>query len=417
LQALASLAGYSSVTVLQSMLREQNEQLIDEVYYLLAGISDPGSVEIIAESLASDLARVRANAVEALESLTSPQMAALIVPLTEPQIKLSRLLTIGRDTWGIDYPNAEQAIRQLVVDPEDPWLRAVMTFTLGEMGAVLSPVEPEPEPEKREAPSINPLDRLSDALAADERPKPRRAPPADLLGSLMDDDAPSDPVEEAVDEVEALPTPIDLKEIKALIAASLADPVADVRVAANAANRMIAGLSVTDVAQEEETVLSTIERIIFLKEVPFFGGMTVEQLKVLADICEEEVIAEDTRIFEEGDPGGVLYVIVSGQVAIERGGQRKGSIVRLATIGPRAYFGEMAFFDDSPRSAAAVAIQDTLMLKVSQEPLVILAQQNPDLSLALIRVLSQRLREANDRIAGMTRARPSELERLYDKLD
>jgi CRP/FNR family cyclic AMP-dependent transcriptional regulator len=193
--------------------------------------------------------------------------------------------------------------------------------------------------------------------------------------------------------------------------------VDEVRLAAQAARRMIAGLRVTGVTRKEDTMLSTIERVIFLKEVPFFQGMTIDQLKVLANVCEEELFEKDTRIFDQGDPGGALYVVVSGRVAIEREGRRKGSVVRLATIEAHSYFGEMSLFDRGPRSAAAIAIQDTLTLRLRLEPLLALVRQYPDLSLELINVLSQRLRTANDRITELTRSRPRELQKLFDQLD
>ena len=69
------------------------------------------------------------------------------------------------------------------------------------------------------------------------------------------------------------------------------------------------------------TSLSVDERVIFLKQVIFFQSMTNEQLKVLAGICEEEFIPKGTPVFKEGDPGGVLYVVVHGRVAIEREGR------------------------------------------------------------------------------------------------
>ncbi|NJO00164.1 MAG: Crp/Fnr family transcriptional regulator, partial [Anaerolineales bacterium] len=155
---------------------------------------------------------------------------------------------------------------------------------------------------------------------------------------------------------------------------------------------------------------------IFLKEVPFFQGMTIDQLKVLANVCEEQLFEEDARIFNAGDPGGALYVVVSGRVAIEQE-KRKGSFARLATIEAHSYFGEMNLFDNSPRSDAAIALQDTLTLRLRREPLIALARQYPDLSLELINVLSQRLREANDRVADLTRTRPRELHKLFDKFD
>jgi len=64
--------------------------------------------------------------------------------------------------------------------------------------------------------------------------------------------------------------------------------------------------------------LTAVEKVIYLAEVPFFRGMTVEQLRILADVCEEEFTPAEARIFNEGDPGGVLYVVVSGRVGIEQ---------------------------------------------------------------------------------------------------
>ena len=89
----------------------------------------------------------------------------------------------------------------------------------------------------------------------------------------------------------------------------------------------------------------------------------------------------------------------------------------MATFEAYTYFGEMTLFDNSPRSGNAIAVQDTLVLKLSREPLLALTRQYPDLSLKLINVLSQRLREANDRIAQLTTTKPRELHKLYDKLE
>jgi CRP-like cAMP-binding protein len=191
-----------------------------------------------------------------------------------------------------------------------------------------------------------------------------------------------------------------------MLKVALGDPVADVRIAARAAKRMIAGVRVTDITPEEETVLSTIERIIYLKGATLFQGMTVDRLKALATICEEELFPEDAVIFNQGDPGGAMYVVVSGSVSIKQEGQDKGSTVDLATIGPHACFGEMSLFYDCPRSETAHANQDTMTLRLRREPLVALVRRHPDLGIELINILSQRLRDANDKIAQSSRSRP-----------
>ena len=155
--------------------------------------------------------------------------------------------------------------------------------------------------------------------------------------------------------------------------------------------------------------------MIFLKDVPFFQGMTLEQLRVLANACEEEFFPAETRLFNEGDPGGVLYVIVSGRVGIEQE-KRKGSFARLATVEAHSYLGEADFFENNCRTNSAIAIQDTLTLRLRREPVIALVRQYPDLSLELISALSVRLREANERIADLTRAHPQKLHKLYDQL-
>jgi len=163
-------------------------------------------------------------------------------------------------------------------------------------------------------------------------------------------------------------------------------------------------------------MLSTIDRIIFLKEVPFFQNMTVPQLKILAGFCEEKFFEQEMRIFQKGDPGGVLYIVVNGRVGIEYE-KRADSFVRLSDVGAYSSFGEANFFDNSQRSTYAVAIRDTLVLQLRREPLVELARQNPNLTLELINVLSQRVREDTERVGDLTRSQPRALNKLYDLFD
>lgn len=402
LEALSQYADYPSISVLQSVLEEQNCQLTQEIFYLLTAIHDPESITVIVESLDSDAARVRANAIEALEALTTPQMAQMMAPLFDPQIKRSGLLRIAQETWEIPPLDSAQVIRQLMTAPS-PTLRAIMVFALGEIGAAFAAGEARLAP-KRDGPSSAAL--LGKLIGDSEVRKPgmRRPRPSPPLDKLT----------QAYGSAGGLPLP--RREIEQLVQASLNDSDPGVRAAAQAAWRKISGQRAIGATPKENTMLSTIERVIFLKEVPFFQGMTIDQLQALAGICEEKFFAQDTPIFEQGDPGGVLYVVVSGRVAIEREGQRKGSVVRLATVEARSYFGEMSLFDRGPRSAAARAIQDTITLRLRREPLIALVRQYPDLSLELIHVLSQRVRQANDKIAQLTRSRPRELDKLYDKL-
>jgi HEAT repeat protein len=348
LECLEAMAGCSglAVAVLGRALRERNAALLDEIFYLLATIQDPAAVMTIARSLRSLQPEVRANATEALESLTAPQTAALVGPLFEPALPSGPALSLAKQTWDISISTPATALRVLLSlrdgsqsEASNAWQRTLAAAALAELSVSADPG--------------------SDG------------------------------------------------EIAELLAMAQADADADVRAEVS----VVAGGKGT----QEAAMLSAIEKVIYLAEVPFFRGMTVEQLRVLADVCEEEFFPAETRLFNEGNPGGVLYVVISGRVGIEQE-KRKGSFARIATVEAGSYLGEADFFDANLRSSSAIAIQDTRTLRLRREPLIVLARQHPDLSLELINVLGVRLREANDRVAELTRTHPRELHKLFDQL-
>lgn len=165
-----------------------------------------------------------------------------------------------------------------------------------------------------------------------------------------------------------------------------------------------------------DMALSNLEKIIFLKQVPLFVGLSIEELKLLASICEEVVYEKGQRIFNEGDPGDAMYIIVNGRVSVEIV-QHDGKVTRLATRTGYEFFGEMALFDAGPRSAAIVTIVDTLLLKIEGTALMKLARQYPDLAIDLIRVLSGRLRDAMQQVAKLDKGKDRRLVDVFDRLE
>jgi hypothetical protein len=372
------------------------------------------------------------------------------------------LLRLGKDIRDTELPNTARVIKELITGPNTPWLlRALMTFALGEMGASLSPdeanIDNTNQPEEPKTNHPKPADRpgmLPDVLTDTTRhTTPRPLVETKITAFLMafalaeeqetvswpsrgverlNQPSPSDQALPARPEVETASTetaafllafvlaetpdqpapsdqsPLTRSEIEALLKTSSADPVADVRQAAQVAHRLLAGQGRTNGPKAERIVLSIIEKIIFLKEVPFFQGMTVNQLGILARVCEEVFFEKDRQIFHQGDPSDALYVIISGQVGIEQE-NGEGDYIRLAILGAHDHFGEMTLFDNSSRTASAVALQDTLMLRLRREPLVALARQYPDVSLELIQILSQQLRKAYAGRAELMRSRSREL--------
>jgi hypothetical protein len=133
---------------------------------------------------------------------------------------------------------------------------------------------------------------------------------------------------------------------------------------------------------------STVEKILYLKSAPLFAKVTGEDLGPLAHVAQEEVHAAGAHIFEEGEPGDSLYVIVRGSIAIRHDGET------IATLGPGEAFGEMAVLDQAPRSAGAVAGEETELLRIGSQEFYEILHEQVEIAEGVIRMLTQRLRES-----------------------
>lgn len=130
----------------------------------------------------------------------------------------------------------------------------------------------------------------------------------------------------------------------------------------------------------------TLEKVMFLRQVPLFERIPSAELVRIAEVTHEVVVAKGDKVFDEGDYGEELFVIADGRIAITLGSRT------LATLGKTDYFGEMSLLDGEPRSAGAKAETDVLLLRISQKDFYEILRRYFDASLAVIRVLSQRLR-------------------------
>ncbi len=155
-----------------------------------------------------------------------------------------------------------------------------------------------------------------------------------------------------------------------------------------------AALKLLDLPESEvPKMLLTMEKILFLKTVPIFAGMTGEELRLLGEIVEEAEFKTDQTVFLEGEPGEDMYVIVSGSVQVFTG---EGDGEKLiATLGERESLGEMAILDDEPRSASARAAADTTMLRIHREDFRELIREEPEVAFGIFRVFTGRIRQAN----------------------
>ena len=108
---------------------------------------------------------------------------------------------------------------------------------------------------------------------------------------------------------------------------------------------------------------------------------------------DKRSVAAGTTIFREGDERDFMYAVVEGEVDLTFGGKP------LATVGPGGLFGEMALIDKEPRIASAVARTDATIVPVDEKRFLFLIQQTPNFAVHVMRVLSERLRAMDRRLA------------------
>ena len=138
-----------------------------------------------------------------------------------------------------------------------------------------------------------------------------------------------------------------------------------------------------------------------LKDVNIFAGLKEKDLKKLHQLAIEKSVRRGEYVFLRGTFGKVLYIVMEGLIKIEQPTER-GKVKTLSLLGPGECFGEMAIITNMPRSASALALEDSKLLMLKREIFVGHLQNHPEVSLKIIEVLCQRLTEANEQIKSLT---------------
>jgi uncharacterized membrane protein len=125
-----------------------------------------------------------------------------------------------------------------------------------------------------------------------------------------------------------------------------------------------------------------------------FEGLSQEDLDHLASTLVERRLRGGEMIFNQGDRGMEMFIIASGHVNIHLPGEQSRR-VSLKDISVGEYFGELALFDDKPRSASALATTDALLLELSRETLSSYLERRPRAAMSILRTMADRLRETN----------------------
>ncbi len=127
-----------------------------------------------------------------------------------------------------------------------------------------------------------------------------------------------------------------------------------------------------------------------IKNVPFFRSLGRDSIDFITEKLKYKQFPANSVICKIGDPGDRMYIVLSGKVSVSAA---NGEI--LAFIGSGNYFGEMALLTGEPRSATVSAASDTETFVLEKEAFDVILEKYPSISIAMSKIMSQRLRETN----------------------
>lgn len=138
-----------------------------------------------------------------------------------------------------------------------------------------------------------------------------------------------------------------------------------------------------------------------LKKNPLFQELDDNTFEDLLASAKPKIYKTRTPVFHEGDPGGSMLIVLSGQIKISTiaaGGKE----VALAFMGSGDVIGEITLLDGAPRTATATAMESTRVLELTRTAFLAALENNPATALRVIEILCQRLRATSEMVEDAT---------------
>lgn len=138
-----------------------------------------------------------------------------------------------------------------------------------------------------------------------------------------------------------------------------------------------------------------------LQLVPIFSDLPEEVIKQVALVGNRKTYSKDSVILVEEEVGTALFVIIKGKVKVSRSSS-DGREVILSILSDSDFFGEMSILDGLNRSATVVALEDTELFIIQRKEFLDLLNKHPEITIALLSELTQRLRNADMKIKALS---------------
>jgi ATP/ADP translocase len=154
--------------------------------------------------------------------------------------------------------------------------------------------------------------------------------------------------------------------------------------------------------EDMETEMSIPDKILRLKEIEIFEGLAISELAAVASVTEEAVYPPGEIVIKEGEAGDTMYLVIKGEVSVikARGGEEGGHEIELARISGGDYFGEMALFEDTVRSATIRTAEESRLLVLHKQEFTEIVREYPQIALHICKALSRRMRKLHEMVKG-----------------
>jgi CRP/FNR family transcriptional regulator, cyclic AMP receptor protein len=136
-----------------------------------------------------------------------------------------------------------------------------------------------------------------------------------------------------------------------------------------------------------------------LKTIPLFESLSDENIQKLTGLLRRMTIRSGEILFREGDEGTALYIIHQGRIKISM--SKLLDKLTLAILGQGEFLGEMALLDGQPRSADAVAMEETQLYALNRKDFLSFLMNNDNAVRNILTALSMRLRNTDNLLAEM----------------
>ncbi|WP_288801965.1 CRP-like cAMP-activated global transcriptional regulator GlxR [Corynebacterium dentalis] len=137
-----------------------------------------------------------------------------------------------------------------------------------------------------------------------------------------------------------------------------------------------------------------------LSRAGIFQGVDPSAVRFLIEQLDSVTFPRGTTIFDEGEPGDRLYIIISGKVKLARHSV-DGRENLLTVMGPSDMFGELSIFDPGPRTSSAICVTEVTAATMDSGMLQQWITEHPEIPQQLLRVLARRLRRTNNSLADL----------------